>query len=122
MRYTAAHLPGRWFFLPIHPGNVTLGTIFGLTEETSAAAPQNGPMTLDSWISAAHGDPRGLWLLSMPSGLIIPQAFTWGEAASIGMTDAHTAQRYFSSTTGRGQIIGNPQAELLWGEGGMLRA
>jgi hypothetical protein len=59
MRYTAAHLPSRWFFLPIHPGNVKLGTIFGLTEETSAAAPENGPMTLDSWISAARGEMYG---------------------------------------------------------------
>ena len=59
MRYTAAHLPGRWYFLPIHPGNVKLGTIFGLTEETSAAAPENGPMTLDSWISAARGEMYG---------------------------------------------------------------
>jgi len=38
------------------------------------------------------------------------------------MTDAHTAQRYFSSTTGRGQIIGNPQNEFIWGDGGLLHA
>src|SRR5215472_17023335 len=94
MRHTAAHVPGRWYFLPIHPGNVKVGTFLGLTEATSAAAPLSGPMTLDSWISAAHGDPSGMWLDSMMSGLIVPQSFTWGEMASIGMADAHTAQRY----------------------------
>jgi pimeloyl-ACP methyl ester carboxylesterase len=122
MRYTAAHLPSRWYFLPIQPGNVKVGTIFGLTEETSAAAPENGPMTLDSWISAAHGDPSGMWLLSMLSGLIVPRSFTWGEAASIAMADAHTAQQVFASATGRGQIIGNPQNEFIWGDGGLLHA
>jgi pimeloyl-ACP methyl ester carboxylesterase len=117
MRYTAAHMPGRWFFLPIHPGKVKVGTILGLTEATSAAAPESGPMTLDSWISAAHGDTSGMWLISMMAGLIVPKAFTWGEAASMVTADAHTAQRYFGSTTGRGSIIGNPQNELLWGDG-----
>jgi len=120
MRYTAAHMPGRWYFLPIHPGNVKLGTFLGLTEATSAAAPYNGPMTLDSWISAAHGDQSGMWLISTMSGLIIPQSYTWGEFASIGMADTHTAQRYFDSTTGRGSIIGNPLTQLLWA--GELRA
>ena len=122
MRYTAAHMPSRWFFLPIHPGNVKLGTMLGLTEATSAAAPENGPMTLDSWISAAHGDPSGMWFISLMSGLIVPKAFTWGEAVSIGMADAHTAQRVFASTTGRGSIIGNPKNELLWADGGLLHA
>ena len=122
MRHTAAHMPGRWSFLPIRPGKVRVGTFLGLTEATSAAAPLSGPMTLDSWIAAAHGDPSGMWLDSMMAGLIVPQSFTWGEMASIGMADAHTAQRYFSSATGRGSIIGNPVTQLLWAGGGLLRA
>ena len=79
----------------------------------------SGPMTLDSWISAAHGDPSGFWLLSEMAGLILPTSFVWGEFASIGMADAQPAARYFSSGADRGSIIGNPLAEFLWGAGGL---
>ena len=85
-------------------------------------SPLSGPMTLDSWISAAHGDPSGLWLLSWLSGVVLPQSFTWGELASIGMADAQPVERYFSSAADRGSIIGNPLAEFLWGAGGLAHA
>ena len=119
MQHTAAHMPSRWYFLPIKPGNVLVGTFLGLTEATSVDSPLSGPMTLDSWISAAHGDPSGLWLLSEMAGLILPTSFVWGEFASIGLADAHPAERYFSSGADRGSIIGNPLAEFLWGAGGL---
>jgi pimeloyl-ACP methyl ester carboxylesterase len=122
MQHTAAHIPSRWYFLPIKPGNVLVGTFLGLTESTSEASPLTGPMTLDSWISAAQGDPSGLWLLSEMAGLILPTSFTWGELASIAMTDAEPAERYFSSGADRGSIIGNPLAEFLWGAGGLVHA
>jgi hypothetical protein len=38
------------------------------------------------------------------------------------MADAHTAQQVFGSATGRGSIIGNPQNEFIWGDGGLLHA
>jgi hypothetical protein len=79
-------------------------------------------MTLNSWISAAQGDPSGLWLLSEMAGLVLPTSFVWGELASIAMTDAQPAERYFSSGADRGSIIGNPLAELLWGAGGLVHA
>ena len=79
-------------------------------------------MTLDSWISAAHGDPSGLWFLSLMSELVLPQSFTWGEFASIGMADAHPVERYYSSGADRGSIIGNPLAEFIWGAGGLVHA
>jgi hypothetical protein len=79
-------------------------------------------MTLNSWISAAQGDPSGLWLLSEMAGLVLPTSFVWGELASIAMTDAQPAERYFSSGADRGSIIGNPLAELLWGAGGLAHA
>ena len=120
MQHTAAQMPSRWYFLPIKPGNVRVGTFLGLTEATGA--PLSGPMTLDSWISAAHGDPSGLWLLSEMAGLILPTSFTWGEFASIGMADAHPVERYFSSGADRGSIIGNPLGEFLWGAGGLVHA
>ena len=122
MQHTAAHIPSRWYFLPIKPGNVLVGTFLGLTEATSVDSPLSGPMTLNSWISAAHGDPSGFWLLSEMAGLIVPTSFTWGEFASIGLADAQPAERYFSSGADRGSIIGNPLAEFLWGAGGLVHA
>ena len=122
MQHTAADMPSRWYFLPIKPGNVLVGTFLGLTEATSVDTPLSGPMTLDSWISAAHGDPSGLWLLSLLSSLTLPQSFVWGEFASIGMADAQPAERYFSSGAGGGSIIGNPFTEFLWGAGGLAHA
>ncbi len=122
MKHTAADMPSSWFSLPIKPGNALVGTFLGLTEATSEASPLSGPMTLDSWISAAHGDPSGLWLLSWLSEITLPQSFVWGEFASIGMADAQPVERYFSSGADRGSIIGNPLGEFLWGAGGMAHA
>ena len=122
MQHTAAHMPSSWLSLPIKPGNALVGTFLGLTEATSEASPMSGPMTLDSWISAAHGDPSGLWFLSLMSDIALPQSFVWGEFASIGMADAQPVERYFSSGAGRGSIIGNPFAEFLWGAGGLVHA
>ena len=120
MQHTAANMPSRWYFLPIKPGNALVGTFLGLVDETSGGGGVlAGPNTLDSWISAAHGDPGGLWLLSEMAGLILPTSFVWGEFASIGLADAHPAARYFSSGADRGSIIGNPFTEYLWGAGGL---
>ncbi len=122
MQHTAAHMPSRWYFLPIKPGNVRVATLLGLQEATAADTPLSGPMTLNSWISAAHGDPSGLWFLSLMADIVLPQAFTWGEFASIAMADAQPAERYFSSGAGGGSIIGNPFTEFLWGAGGLVHA
>jgi len=122
MKHTAADMPSSWYSLPIKPGNALVGTFLGLTEATSVDSPLSGPMTLDSWISAAHGDPSGLWLLSTMANLTLPQSFTWGEFASIGMADAQPVERYFGSGADRGSIIGNPLGEFLWGAGGMAHA
>ena len=120
VQHTAAHMPSSWFSLPIKPGNVLVGTFLGLTEATGS--PLTGPMTLNSWISAAQGDPSGLWFLSAVANLVLPQSFVWGEFASIGLADAQPAERYFSSGADRGSIIGNPLGEFLWGAGGMAHA
>ncbi len=122
MQHTAADMPKRWYFLPIEPGNVRVGTFLGLTEATSVDSWLSGPMTLDSWISAAQGDPSGLWFLSLMSELVLPQSFVWGEFASIGLADAHPVERYYSSGADRGSIIGNPLAEFIWGAGGLVHA
>ena len=123
MQHTAANMPSRWYFLPIKPGNVLVGTFLGLNDETyGGGGVLAGPNTLDSWISAAHGDPSGFWLLSEMAGLILPSSFVWGEFASIGMADAQPVERYYSSGADRGSIIGNPLAEFLWGAGGLVHA
>ena len=122
MKHTAAHVPSSWYSLPIKPGNALVGTFLGLTEATAVDSPLSGPMTLDSWISAAQGDPSGLWLLSTMANLTLPTSFTWGEFASIGMADAQPVERYFSSGADRGSIIGNPLGEFLWGAGGLVHA
>jgi pimeloyl-ACP methyl ester carboxylesterase len=122
MQHTAADMPNSWLSLPIKRGNALVGTFLGLTEATSVNSPLTGPMTLNSWISAAQDDPSGLWLLSQMAYLVLPQSFTWGEFASIGMADAQPVERYFSSGADRGSIIGNPLAEFLWGAGGLVHA
>jgi len=122
MQHTAADMPSSWYFLPIKPGNALVGTFLGLTEATSVDSPISGPMVLDSWISAAHGDPSGLWLLSLLAEISLPQSFVWGEFASIGMADAQPAERYFNSSSDRGSIIGNPLADFIWGVGGLVHA
>jgi len=122
MQHTAAHMPSRWYFLPIKPGNVRIATFLGLTNATSAASELSGPNTLNSWISAAHGDPSGLWLLSLMSDIVLPQSFVWGEFASIGMATAQPVERSFSFGAGGGSIIGNPFAQFLWGAGGLVHA
>jgi pimeloyl-ACP methyl ester carboxylesterase len=122
MRHTAANMPRRWLFLPIKRGNVLVSTQFGMAQTIAASSPLVAPVILNSWISAAHGDPSGLWLMSLLGGLIFPQSFTWGESASAVQLDAHAAGRYFSSTAGHGSIIGDPGSDLLWGDGGLVRA
>ncbi|MGH9124755.1 MAG: alpha/beta fold hydrolase [Acidimicrobiales bacterium] len=122
MQHTATDMPSSWYSLPIKPGNVLVGTFLGLTDATSVLSPLSGPMTLDSWISAAQGDPSGMWLLSTMAGLVLPKSFVWGEFASIGMADAQPVDRYYSSGADRGSIIGNPLADFLWGAGGLVHA
>jgi hypothetical protein len=122
MKHTAKHIPKSWLGLPIRPGNVLTGTFLGLTDATTVLSPLGGPITLDSWIAAAHGDPSGFWLLSTLAQLSLPQSFVWGEFASIGMADAQPVGRYFSSGADRGSIIGNPLGTFLWGAGGLAHA
>jgi pimeloyl-ACP methyl ester carboxylesterase len=122
MRHTAANMPRRWLFLPIKRGNVLVSTQFGMAETIAGGTPLVAPVVLNSWISAAHGDPSGLWLMSLLGGLIFPRSFTWGEADSAVQIDAHAADRYFGSAAGHGSIIGDPGSDLLWGDGGLTRA
>jgi len=107
MQHTAKHIPKSWLGLPIRPGNVLTGTFLGLTDSTAVLSPLGGPMTLDSWIAAAHATRAALAPIAVdqhePSAVV-----RLGEFASIGMADAQPVDRYFSSGADRGSIIGNP--------------
>ena len=123
MRKTAAYMPNRFWGLPISAGNAKIASFYGLMESTSESAPLSGPMTLDSWISAAHGDPSGLWFLSLLARMAFPEAVVWGEVAAVSRADTWAADRYFSKGLHRNDsILGNAGTEFLYADGGLTHA
>jgi pimeloyl-ACP methyl ester carboxylesterase len=122
MRRTAAQIPDHWWFLPIKAGNVRLASFFGLMESRSEAAPTSGPMTLDSWLSAAGGDASGFWFMSFAADLVFPDSFVWGDMAAAGRVDAGAADGYFSSGGDHGSILGAPGTDFMWGGGKLVDA
>ena len=122
MRQTASSLPDRWLFLPIKKGNVRLASFFGLFD--SVAAPPNLPVTVDSWLAAANGDPSGFWFLSVLSDLLFAPSFVWGEDAAMGLADAGTVNDYFAAhpREERDTILGNPGTTWIWGSGELAKA
>jgi pimeloyl-ACP methyl ester carboxylesterase len=118
---TSRDLPSRWGFLRIKPGNARLGTFFGLMHSTGAASPISAPMTIDSWLAAAHGDASGLWLLSTLSQLAFPDVQVKGDAAAVARTDARYARRFFA-TEGRlpSLLAGSPGSDFIWAGGKLL--
>jgi pimeloyl-ACP methyl ester carboxylesterase len=123
LKHTAAHVPSRWGLLPIRNGNARIASFYGLMETTSQAAPLSGAMTLNAWLSAAHGDSSGLWFESLLAQLAFPQSFVWGEMAAVGRADARAAENYYSSGGQRGEsILGNPGTDFLFAGGGLLSA
>ena len=122
MRRTAADIPDRWLFLPIKEGNVRVSTFFGLMESTAEAAPLSAPMALNSWLSAADGDPSGFWFQSFLADLVFPESFIWGEMSSTGMQDAQAVDAYYAAGGDTGSILGNPGTDFLFGRGGATEA
>ncbi|MGH9181023.1 MAG: hypothetical protein ACRDY5_04840, partial [Acidimicrobiales bacterium] len=122
MRRTAAHMPDRWGLLPINRSNVLVASFLGFQETSPKVTPANGPMTVDSWLSAAEGDPSGLWLLSVAGDLLFPDIFTWGEFAAAGVLDAPAADAYYAAGADHGSILANAAADFLWGGGQLAHA
>ena len=123
MRKTAAHMPKRFWGLPISAGNAKIASFYGLMESTSESAPLSAPMTLDSWISAAHGDPSGLWFMSLMARMAFPDAFVWGEVAAVSRADTSAADRYFGKGPHRmDSILGNAGTEFHYADGGLTHA
>jgi pimeloyl-ACP methyl ester carboxylesterase len=122
MRHTAAHMPDRWGPLPIHRGNVEVGSFFGLMEASSDAAPISAPMTLDAWHAAAEGDASGLWFQSLASALLVPRLQVWGDTAAMGRIDAATAARHFGRGRGASSALGDAGNRFLWAGGALATA
>jgi pimeloyl-ACP methyl ester carboxylesterase len=123
IRRTAADIPDHWFFLPIKKGNVRIASFYGLMESSSEAAPLSAPITLSTWLSAAHGDASGFWLQSLLADFAFPTSFVWGQMAAAARPDADTAKRYFSSGDHRSDsILGNPGTRFIWGGGELADA
>jgi uncharacterized membrane protein YdfJ with MMPL/SSD domain/pimeloyl-ACP methyl ester carboxylesterase len=122
MRKVAAHMPKRFWGLPISAGTAKMASFYGLMESTSESAPLSAPMTLDSWISAARGDPSGLWFMSLMGRLAFPDAFVWGEVAAVARADIRAADRYFAQGPHRkDSILGNAGTEFLYAGGAFTR-
>jgi uncharacterized membrane protein YdfJ with MMPL/SSD domain/pimeloyl-ACP methyl ester carboxylesterase len=122
LKRTEAHVPGRFWFLPIRKGNARIASFWGLMESTSEAAPLSAPMTLDAWLSAANGDASGLWFESTLADLAFPEAFVWGEMATVARADARAAEQYFSGAHRGDSIIGSPGTNFLFAGGDLLKA
>jgi pimeloyl-ACP methyl ester carboxylesterase len=123
LRRTVADIPDHWGLLPIRKGNVRIASFYGLMESTSEAAPLSGPMTLDAWLAASHGDASGLWFQSLMAQLTLPTGFkAWGDMAAYGRADADAAERYFSAARRPGSILGDPGTTFIWGGGGLARS
>jgi pimeloyl-ACP methyl ester carboxylesterase len=121
MRTTAARLPNRWLFLPIAPGDVLTASFFGLFNSMPEAFP-SGPLTLDAWLSAADGDPSGMWFMALAAKVLFPASFTWGEFAAVGMADRSAADTHFGSRTQDGSILRDAGTRFAWGDGELAGA
>jgi hypothetical protein len=80
-------------------------------------------MTLGSWLSAADGDPSGLWFMSLLGELFFPKSFVWGELAAVIRPDAAAANAYYSSgRADRPSILGQgqPGTDFSWGGGRLV--
>ena len=122
MRSTARDLPERWGPFAIKPGNVKLGSFYGFAHATGRTAPLTGPLTVDTWIRAAHGDASGMWFLSLMADLAIPTSHVWGDMPATGQLDFPAGRAYYAAGGDHGSILGDALGESTWGGGGLLGA
>jgi pimeloyl-ACP methyl ester carboxylesterase len=120
LRLAYAHIPSRFWFLPVKRGVAQTTAFWGLMQATSAAEPLSAPMTIDTLLSAGHGDGSGSWFLSLMGQLAFPKAQIWGDVAAVGRSDAAYAQRFFAARADRGSAIGAPGTDFVWAGGKVL--
>jgi pimeloyl-ACP methyl ester carboxylesterase len=105
-------MPKRWLFLPIHAGNVKASAFAMLFHRQSAAK------VFDTYVSAANGDPSGLWLISLVGHYIFPEVVNWGENASKAVSAEFDPSRdYAGELMPDGAVMGAPLGKFLWGPG-----
>ena len=118
-----ADMPDRWMFLPIDEDTVRVFSFFGIMESTTRSGLLNGggaPFTFDAWLSAAEGDPSGLWLVSAIPDFMGEVPWFWGQRAAAARVDAEAARAYFSSDWQLGKLnLGSAGSAYAW-TGGML--
>jgi hypothetical protein len=123
IRDAATASANRFWGLPFDEHAARIASFYGLMESTADAAPLNAPMTLSTLISAAKGDPSGLWFLSLMARMAFPESFVWGELAAMGRADTLAAKRYFARGPHRmDSILGNPGTEFLYAGGALVDA
>ncbi len=120
MQRTQANFPKRWGPFGIHRGNAEVASFFGLMDSSTNATPISGPMTLDAWRAADHGDASGLWFQSLASALLFPRVQVWGDSAAMARIDAATAVEHFKGNAT--SVIGDPGNRFLWAGGALTDA
>jgi pimeloyl-ACP methyl ester carboxylesterase len=115
-----AHIPGRFWFLPIKKGTAQTTAFWGLMQATSAGEPISAPMTIDTLLSASRDDGSGSWFLALMGQLVFPKAQVWGDVAAVGRSDAAYAQRFYATHADRGSAIGAPGTGFVWAGGKVL--
>ena len=122
MTRTADHMPHRWLFLPIKPGNVLVGTYFGFGDSRADGGLESAPAMLDTWLSAWEGDASGFWFSSILGDVILPKLFVWGEYAATGVLDAPQADAYYARGGDSDSLLARAATDYIWGGGRLSTA
>ncbi len=109
MRNVSHNMPRRWLFFPIDAGKVNAMAFLLLYHRNTSA------QVFDAFVTAEHGDPSGLALMSMAYDLSVPKALIWGDLFLKGGSADLDAQRdYAAGLRAPDSIIGSPLAYLIW--------
>lgn len=103
-------MPRRWLLFPIDPGKVRVVT-FALLFHRSTAA-----MVFDAYVSAQHGDPSGLALMSLAYDYVLPSLGIWGDLACKAVSaDFDSTINYAACDTSGETPLGSPMTAFSWG-------
>src|SRR5204863_4356444 len=104
----SAHVPHRFWFLPISAGDARAAAFFGLMNATAEGDPViSSPKTLDTLVAASNGDGSGAWFLALLARLVFPHAQVWGDVPSVATADTVYAPRFFADHADRGSGVGS---------------
>jgi len=112
MRMVSQDMPARWLLFPINPGLVKVGT-YNFFESTTEA-----PKIIDTWLTAAEGDPSGMAVFSLLGPNMFANAAVWGHNAalrsSLGQFDP--ARDYRTDLNPPESIMGSPASTAAYAE------